>query len=237
MAPTLILVHSPFLGPASLRPLADALAGHGHPTALLDLRPSVVASPVHQMLVGVFADVIGDAGLSGPVVLVGHSGAGPLLPAFADALEEGVAGLVYLDAGLPTPGRSWRDTVPPALYTRLRDVSRDGLLPRWRHWFPDDPLDTLVGDPALRAEIADEAPEVPLAFLKEARPDVEWPGPAGYVRLSDAYATDADTAEAHGWPVRRLDLHHLAPATHPDPVATAVLEMLTEMLAGEPKEG
>src|SRR6266511_2587953 len=102
---TAVLVHSPFLGPASLRPLADSLAAHGHPAVLLDLRPSVVAPPVHQVLVGAFADAIGDAALSGPVVLVGHSGAGPLLPAFADALEESVAGLVFVDAGLPTPGR------------------------------------------------------------------------------------------------------------------------------------
>jgi pimeloyl-ACP methyl ester carboxylesterase len=230
MPPTVVLVHSPFLGPASLRPLADALAAHGHPAALLDLRPSVVAPPVHQVLVGVFADALGDAGLPGPVALVGHSGAGPLLPAFADALEEGVAGLVYVDAGLPTPGRSWRDTVPPELYTSMRDVSRDGLLPRWRHWFPDDPLTTLVPDASLRAEIADEAPEVPLAFLKEARPDVEWPGPAGYVQLSEAYSADATAAANLGWPVRRLPLHHLAAATDPDPVASAILEVLTEML-------
>src|SRR5690349_23893327 len=159
---TAVLVHSPFLGPASLRPLADALAGFGHPAVLLDLRPSVVAAPVHQVLVGAFADAIGDASLSGPLVLIGHSGAGPLQPAFADVLDEDVVGLVFLDAGLPTPGRSWRSTVPVDLYNQLRDVSRDGQLPRWHHWFTPDPLASL--DPDLRAEIADEAPEVPLAF-------------------------------------------------------------------------
>jgi pimeloyl-ACP methyl ester carboxylesterase len=226
--PTLILVHSPFLGPASLRPLADALAADGHPTVLLDLRPSVVAPPVHQVLLGVFADVMGDAQLTGPLVLIGHSGAGPLLPALADTLEEPVAGLIYLDAGLPTPGRSWRDTVPAALYTELRDRTREGLLPRWHLWFTPDPLAPL--DPLLRAEIADEAPEVPLAFLKEARPDVEWPGPSAYLLLSPAYTDDATAAESFGWPTRRLDSHHLAPATDPTPVAAAITALLKEML-------
>jgi hypothetical protein len=224
---TAVLVHSPFLGPASLRPLADSLAAHGHPAVLLDLRPSVVAPPVHQMLVGVFADAIGDAGLTSPLVLIGHSGAGPLLPAFADALEETVTGLVYIDAALPTPGRSWRDTIDPALYTPLRDRSRDGLLPRWHHWFPSDLLQVL--DPGLRAEIADEAPEVPLAFLKEARPDVEWPGPSGYVALSPAYSAELSQAQSSGWPTVALQLHHLAPATNPDPVAEAVLTVLNQM--------
>ncbi|MGH3759560.1 hypothetical protein [Actinophytocola sp.] len=289
---TIVLVHSPFLGPASLRPLADALAAHGRDllagpdidVVLLDLRPSVVSAPVHQVLVGAFADAMserasessdtgrpraaspslrGDVGSerasessdtgrpraaspslrgdigselasetwpTGPVVLVGHSGAGPLLPAFADALEDTVTGLVFVDAGLPTPGRTWRDTVPAELYTQLKSASREGRLPRWQRWFDPDPLVELVADEELRAQIADEAPEVPVAFLKEPRPDVEWSGPAGYVALSEPYAEDVAGAEALGWPVRRLDSHHLAPATDPDPVAVAVLEVLGELL-------
>jgi len=224
-AVTTVLVHSPFLGPASLRPLADSLAALGHPAVLPDLRPSVVAPPVHQVLLGSFADVMSEAQLTGPIVLVGHSGAGPLLPAFADALEEAVSGLVFLDAGLPTPGRSWRETTPAEVYTHLRGLSRDGQLPRWQRWFDPDPLAQLVADPELRAEIADEAPEVPIAFLKEPRPDLEWTGPAGYVALSEHYAADADAAAALGWPVRRLASHHLAAATDPDTVARAVLDV------------
>jgi pimeloyl-ACP methyl ester carboxylesterase len=224
---TAVLVHSPFLGPASLRPLADALAALGHPAVLLDLRPSVVAPPVHQVLLGAFADAMSEELLDGPVVLVGHSGAGPLLPAFADALEEAVTGLVYVDAGLPTPGRSWRDTVPASLYAELRALTREGQLPRWQRWFTPDPLTTLIADPALRADIADEAPEVPIAFLKEERPEVEWSGSSGYVQLSAAYEQDADEAAELGWPVRRLNTHHLAPATDPGPVAEAILEVLT----------
>lgn len=227
---TAVLAHSPFLGPASLRPLADALVSHGHPAVLLDLRPSVVAPPVHQVLLGAFADAMSEEQLTGDVVLIGHSGAGPLLPAFADALEEPVAGLVFVDAGLPTPGRSWRDTVPPALYSQLKGMSRESQLPRWQRWFTPDPLAQLIPDEELRSEIADEAPEVPVAFLKEPRPDVEWTGPAGYVALSEPYAADAEAAEALGWPVRRLASSHLAPAADPEPVAVAVLEVLAELL-------
>lgn len=227
---TAVLVHSPFLGPASLRPLADALAAHGHPAVLLDLRPSVVAPPVHQVLLGAFADAMSEEELAGEVVLIGHSGAGPLLPAFADALEDTVTGLVFVDAGLPTPGRSWRDNAPPELYGQLKGMAREGQLPRWQRWFDADPLTELVADEQLRSEIADEAPEVPVAFLKEPRPDVAWTGPAGYVALSVPYAADAEAATARGWPVRVLDSTHLAPAADPEPVARAVLEVLGELL-------
>jgi hypothetical protein len=224
---TTILVHSPFLGPASMRPLADALAASGRPVLLLDLRVTVNAAPVHQRLIGVFADAVDDSQVGGPVVLVGHSGAGPLLPAFADALELDVQGLVFLDSVLPTPGRSWRDTVPPELMAHLKSISSDGKLPRWDRWFEPNPLPGLVPDAALRAEIVDEEPEVPLDFLKEQRPSVTWDGPSGYVQLSEVYAKAADEAEALGWPVRRLDADHLALATRPEAVASALAEILS----------
>ncbi|WP_018681999.1 hypothetical protein [Actinokineospora enzanensis] len=231
---TAVLVHSPHLGPASLRPLADELAAAGHPAVLLDLLPSVAAAPVHQRMTGAFADALSDAALTGPLLLVGHGGAGPLLPGFADALEDvdqEVRALLYLDARLPTPGRSWRETVPPELYARFRDRSRDGLLPRGPLWSEADLL-AEVADERLRAEIANEAPEVPLAFLKEPRPTAEWAGPAGYVALSALYRDELETARGLGWPVRDLGLHHLACATDPVPVARAVLAVLRALRAG-----
>lgn len=227
--PTLVLVHSPFLGPASLRPLAETLATHGRPTVLLDLRVTVAAAPVHSRMIGSFADAMAEAGPVEPVVLIGHSSAGPLLPAFADALDEPAAGLVFLDAGLPTPGRSWRDTAPPERFTQLRDQSRDGLLAPWPEWFKPDPLPRLVPDTVLRAQIAEEAPEVPVAFLKETRPSAEWSGPAGYLQLSGAYDEDAAAAKRLGWPVRRIDSHHLAAASEPETVADALLRLLAQL--------
>ncbi len=232
--PTIVLVHSPFLGPASLRPLADALAARGRPTVLLDLRVTVAAAPVHARMIGSFADALGEAEVTGPVVLVGHSGAGPLLPGFADAIDEPVDGLVFLDAGLPTPGLSWRDTVPQALFDDLRAKSRDGLLAPWPDWFEPDPLPRLVPDTVLRAQIAEEAPEVPVAFLKETRPSVEWTGPAAYLQLSSPYDRDLAGARRLGWPVRRLESNHLAPATEPDQIADALLRLLAELAALDP---
>ncbi|GAA3866913.1 hypothetical protein GCM10022243_36040 [Saccharothrix violaceirubra] len=223
---TAVLVHSPYLGPASLRPLAGALAALGHPVLLLDLRVTVNAAPVHQRLIGSFADAVEDSLVEGELVLVGHSGAGPLLPAFADALETPVTGLVYLDADLPTPGRSWRDDASVAEMNRLKSISRDGLMPRWDLWFAPEVLAAMVPDVRQLEEIAGEAPEVALAFLKEQRPSVEWSGPSTYVRLSAAYADAAAKARAAGWPVVELDTHHLAAATAPDEVAAALVRVL-----------
>lgn len=224
---TVVLVHSPFLGPSSMRPLADELASDGVAVLLVDLQMTVNEAPVHQRLIGAFADALDDSGVEGPLVLVGHSGAGPLLPGFADALELDVAGLVFLDSDLPTPGKAWRDTVDAGLARQMKAAVRDGRLPRWDRWFDSDPLKLVPA--GLREEMRDEAPEVPWEFLKEQRPSVEWPGPAGYVLLSRFYEDAANRAEALGWPVERVESHHLAAATSPSAVAAALKSVINAL--------
>jgi len=226
--PAVVLVHSPYLGPASLRPLADALAAGGIESCLVDLRVTVSAAPVHQRLIGAFADAMDEVELAEPAVLVGHSGAGPLLPAFAAELDELVAGLVYMDAELPTPGRSFRE-LDPGWFARLRTSAREGRLPRWSDWFTPNPLAELVSDESLRAEMIDEEPEVAVEFLKEQRPSAEWDGPSGYLLLTEVYAEHAAAARELGWPVRELASNHLAPATDPVPVAAALTELLAAL--------
>jgi hypothetical protein len=109
----------------------------------------------------------------------------------------------------------------------VKATVRDGKLPRWDRWFDTDPL-TLV--PAgLREEMRDEAPEVAWEFLKETRPVVEWTGPCGYVLLSAVYESEADRAEDLGWPVERLESHHLAAATSPSSVAAALKAVLSRL--------
>ncbi|MGW6931967.1 alpha/beta fold hydrolase [Lentzea sp. NPDC054927] len=224
---TVVLMHSPFLGPSSMRPLADELASDGVAVLLVDLQMTINEAPVHQRLMGAFADALEDAGVGGQIVLVGHSGAGPLLPGFADALELDVAGLVFLDSDLPTPGKAWRETVDPALVSQVKASVRDGKLPRWDRWFDTDPLKLVPAE--LREEMRDEAPEVPWEFLKEQRPVVEWAGPCGYVLLSSFYEAAANKADELGWPVERLESHHLAAATSPSAVAAALKAVLNRL--------
>ena len=226
--PAVVLVHSPYLGPASLRPLADALAASGVESCLIDLRVTVSAAPVHQRLIGAFADAMDEVELTEPAVLVGHSAAGPLLPAFAAELDELVAGLVYVDAGLPTPGRSFRE-LEPSRFAALRASAREGQLPRWSDWFTPNPFAEWITDEALRAEMTDEEPEVAVEFLKEQRPAATWDGPSAYLLLTEVYAAQAATARELGWPVAELASNHLAPATDPLPVAAALTSLLADL--------
>jgi hypothetical protein len=194
-----VLVASPFTGPFAWSRVAEVLRGRG------------VRVSVHGV----------DEPIESPIVLAGHSGAGPRLPAIAHELG-GVERAVYVDAMLPHPGRSWAQTVPPELAERLVSQALDGLLPPWPEWWGEDAMRALVPDDALREQFVASCPRVPASVLHEVMPEVPDP-PAAYVQLSAAYESETAAARELGWPTTVLDLHHLAPLTDPEAIADVLL--------------
>jgi hypothetical protein len=90
--------------------------------------------------------VIASSASAKPAILIGHSGAGPLLAA-AGALLGQVRGYIFADAGLPAPGRSWMETVPPALAAQVREMADAlGWLPPWPQWWGEEVLAGLIPD-------------------------------------------------------------------------------------------
>jgi hypothetical protein len=219
-----VLVHSPFLGPASWSGVAEELRRDGRGVMV----PSLVGalrspSPLHLALAGAAVEAV-----SGRANLVVHSGAGPLVPAIVDLMPSQVAAAVFVDATLPHPGRTWADTVPAEMAGQLTGmVGPDGLLPRWHEWFPPATLAELVPDERVRAAFCAGVPRVPLRYLQEVAPDTNaWKAlPRGYVQLSAAYQDAAAEARRAGWPVARVGGHHLSGVTEPVTVAAAVTQM------------
>lgn len=224
-----VLVHSPFLGPASLRPLADELEATGVTTFIPDLRAAVTKEPVHERLVAEFTRFIADLSQPGELILVGHSGAGPLLPALAEMISPTFPALIYLDAELPTPGRALEDVAPVEQVEQLTALIRGSQLLPWHLWFDASMLFGLIPDDALRSSVFDEAPRVAAAIVAETRPTANWNGPAGYLQLSPPYTEPAARAEQSGWPVKRINTHHLAAITQPETVAPMLLDITAEL--------
>lgn len=231
MPAQLMLVHSPLVGPATWQTLAPALRQRGHHVVVADLTPTLAAGPP-------FAprqiDLIAQAAGRRPTVLVGHSGAGPLLGAAGERSGGIVEGYVFVDAGLPTPGRSWFEVVPPELATAVREMAQDGWLPPWSEWWSPDELAELVPDPELRERFAAACPRLPVAMFEEPLPPSPlWAGRrAAYLRLSDAYREASDQALDLGWPVRDLDGHHLSVLSQPDRVIDPLLDLAGQLQAG-----
>ncbi len=89
-----------------------------------------------------------------PAVLIGHSGAGPLL-ATAGSIIDQVRGYIFVDAGLPVPGQTAMETMPPDLAAQLREMAdADGWLPPWPQWWGDEVLAELISDTDTRRRFA-----------------------------------------------------------------------------------
>lgn len=228
----LVLLHSPLLGPHSWTPTADELARRGHAVltprlpALLEVAGDYYADLGRAASEAIAADG-GDA-----VILAVHSGSGALAPSIAKALGDiPLAGVIFVDAILPHPGRGWLDTAPPSLKTQLEAGAQQGLLPSWDGWWPPGALERLVPDAALRQAIIDELEPLPLSYFEEPAPRDDLDCPCAYLQLSGAYEDEARRCTRLGWPVVRLPATHLATATQPQAVATA-LEGLVDRLTG-----
>jgi len=255
-----VLVHSPWVGPATWRPVASVLASER--VLVPDLtgvwdepgpwQPRLVDRVAHEVT-GVRGPVPGgsaehyDPASNGyarttgyppdapvvavprePVVLVAHSGAGPLLPGIAaEVVRRGTAveSLILVDSPMPYPGRSWAQEAPPELVAHLRADVLDGRLAPWHRWFPAEALVELVPEAARRAAVSSEIPAVPAAYLDEPVPADRWAGPAGYLLLSDGYRDDAARARAAGWRVAELPSDHLAVLTRPAEVAAMITDL------------
>jgi hypothetical protein len=215
----LVLLHSPLVGPTSWLRVAPALQARGHDVVVPDLTPILGENgPYYVALAEAVATV-----MASESILVVHSGAGALVPAIAARRD--LPGAVFVDALLPHRGESWFAGVPEQLGSRLRSLAKDGKLPPWHAWWPKGAMEKLLPDRAVGAAFLAEQRDLPLAYFEEASPDLPLAVPSAYLQLSDAYAADADAAAAQGWPVARLDLHHLALLTHPDSVAAKIEEL------------
>jgi hypothetical protein len=176
---------------------------------------------------GVEAVCAAVAGIASPIVLVAHSGAGPLLPSIADGVSPEVQALIFVDASLP-PATGAASLAPPGFLDQLRAISIDGVLPPWSDWFGEGKMRELVPDRALRDALEQEMPRLPLAYFEESVPLPErWTQHrCAFLLLTEAYGESAADAKRRGWPVAEIrNVQHLAPATDPIAVAEALLDL------------
>jgi hypothetical protein len=228
----LLLVHSPAVGPSTWSGTADVLRRNGFRCTVPDMSGATTAgAPFYQNFAAAAAADLD--GSDEPVVLVGHSGAGALLPTIADVVGRTCA-FVFVDALLPHPGLSWFDTVPPPLREQLRGMAEGGLLPPWHEWFPPGAVEELVPYATLLHEFTAEIPRLPVAYFEEPAPVTRSRDArrCAYLRFSAAYDHAADEAERRGWWVVRKNWDHLRMLTAPRSVADLIAETISALPAG-----
>ena len=226
-ASVFVLIHSPLVGPTTWSPVAREVERRGREAVVPSLL-GIVDAEAPQWRHAPEAVRAATASTPDPLVLVGHSGGGALLPTIADTLKAEVAGLVFVDSFLPPASGSLR-LAPPAFMDQLRALATDGVLPPWSSWFGEGEMRELLPDDRLRTALEDEMPCLPLSYFDASVPLPDgWDArPCAYLLLTgETYRESAADARGRGWPVAEISgAQHLAIATQPIAVTDTLLEL------------
>lgn len=135
------LLSSPFLGRQSWLPTARSMEVAGYDCTVIDVAPLLAGADPYRRAARTIA-----ASLQPRTMIAVHSGAGSLLAAVLAVAADQPSGVIFVDALLPHPGRSWLDTAPAALRERVQDGARAGAAPSWPALLPGGLLERLVPD-------------------------------------------------------------------------------------------
>jgi len=154
--PAFALIHSPLVGPVTWSAVADELSRRQVGVVVPDLGAPVETETGRHWKrhVASAARAIASVPAAASVVLVGHSGAGALLPAIRDAMDRACAGYIFVDAGLPSSNEPRKGTGGFARH--LDEIHAQGE--RFPDWSDEDLREALP------------VPAVRTALLRELRP-------------------------------------------------------------------
>ena len=217
---TFALLPSPLLGPEAWGLVAEVLRSGGW-----SVLEQAGASEPPGAPGGVLKRFLAALPTDRDLVLVPHSNAGLYVPELTR--KRRVIGYVFVDAILPPDG----GTVPVApqhLVTELESLADEsGILPPWTAWWGEHDLRGLYPDPDTRGRIEEQAPRIPLRYLRSTISlPVNWNRyPGAYLAFGDTYAEDRATALALGWPTATITGRHLHQLHQPDVVAERILAL------------
>jgi hypothetical protein len=218
------------VGPVTWSELAPALESRDLSVFIAALEVGDPEQPYWQQHSSSVAKQIDDAGIRGPVLLVGHSGAGALMPSIAEVCSAEVMGYVFVDAGIPRNGESrleaMRREVPEFAEQLRKHLLGGGRFPEWTVEMLSD-----IPSLQLRERVIAELRPRALDFFDEPIPVfAEWPdSPGAYLRFTAAYEPSAQIAERHGWPVQRMEGGHFQLLADPIGVGHSLIR-LTEAI-------
>jgi len=226
-----VLIPSPLNGPLVWAPVARELRSDGISALVVPLVDDPHSSmPYWVQHAASVARVLNRLD-SAAVILAGHSGTGPLLPALGAFSPQPVTGYLFVDAGLPIPGRAWLEDLEesePEFGAQLREQLEAGeSFPAWT----DEELREIVPDDGMRLGLLAELRPRGLDYFTQPFPSFErWPdAPCGYVQFSAAYDQPSAEARRLGWAHRTLPGGHFHMMVEPRGVAAALCDLVAGM--------
>jgi hypothetical protein len=230
---TYVLIHSPLVGPLTWQLVCQALEERNLQVlvpALFDDSHSTLtywqqhADTVLQSLIQISTDQ--------KLVLIAHSGAGPLLPVIRQALPHSISAYIFVDAGVP------RDKLSRIELMKLEDpewgeqfhqaLLRGEQFPIWA----EDDLREVIPNHELRRKLVAEIRPRSLSYFTEPIPVFQgWPdAPCVYIKFSASYEWNMLQAKQAGWLVRELSAGHFHMLVEPGIVTDLIVNSVQKLL-------
>ena len=226
-----VLIHSPLVGGLTWALVAEQFRQRGQSVIVPTLSDSTDckepfwkqhAESVAQSLIHV-PQAVG-------LILVAHSGAGPLLPVIRQSIPNSIRAYVFVDAGIPRDGATRL-----ALMKSEDSEWAEQFEKKLRHGahFPDwssEDLREIVPDETLREKLVTEIHPRRLNFFIEPIPVFDgWPdAPCSYILFSPAYMKVEMLAHQNGWKTYTLEAGHFHMLVDAGAVADIIMKSVNE---------
>ena len=223
----IVLVHSPICGPYSWQLVADELGRRGREVLVPPIDADEKSKePFWKQHARGAADAIDTLPTSAFPILVGHSGAGLLLPPIRELSGRPVAAYIFADAGLPDPLVPRKGAKDGSFARQLEAIYAAG--DRYPNWTA---AALGIADIERSERVVREQRSQPLAYWEECVPVFEgWPdAPCGYLHFSAGYEADASEARNRGWACVRIEGRHFLPVIDPLRVMDGLVQVLEQI--------
>lgn len=226
-----VLIHSPLVGGLTWTLVAEQMWQHGYSVIVPILSDLEISKdPSWKQHADSVAQALVDIPPGTNVILVAHSGAGPLLPIIRKNIPNRIRAYVFVDAGIPRDGATRLDLMrseDPEWAKGFEESLQSGeQFPKWS----SDDLREIVPDENLRKKLVAEIRPRGLDFFTEPIPVFHgWPdAPCVYIQFSAPYERPAAQGRQAGWQIYKLSVGHF----HMLVDASAVTDIIFEAVHG-----
>ena len=206
-----VLIHSPLVGGLTWTLVAEQMRQRGQSVLVPILSDSTKSKdPYWKQHAESVAQALTNLPQNTSVILVAHSGAGPLLPVVRDHIPNRIHAYVFVDAGIPSDGATRLDLMrseDPEWAKQFEESLQKGE--QFPTWSSAD-LREIVPDENLRQKLVAELHPRGLDFFTEPMPVFhEWPdAPCIYIQFSVPYERPAAQSRQSGWQVYKMSAGH-----------------------------
>jgi hypothetical protein len=229
--PVYVLIHSPLVGRLTWTLVADEIRRRGRSAVVPTLVDSQESGkPFWKQHAESVAPALSQVPQSQKLVLVAHSGAGPLLPAIRRGLAQPIHAYVFVDAGIPRDGATRLDLMRSEdsdWAKQFEEILRRGE--RFPTWNSAD-LREIVPDQELRSQLVAGIRPRGLRFFTEPIPVFDgWPDArCSYIMFSRPYRKAEIQARENGWETHISEAGHFHMLVDPKAVADIIIRSVEE---------